>query len=77
MGILSMSRSIVYIPSGTMCSMCVYAYGNCNHLDFSKMRVISSDCSDPGVEYLSVRCASYIKGKSKSSLSSDKHTEVR
>lgn len=71
-----MSRSIVYIPSGTMCSMCVHAYSVCGHLDFSEMKVIASDCSDPGVEYRTVRCIAYVRGDS-TSYSGNKRTEVR
>lgn len=60
-----MSRAVVYIPNGAMCCGCVHAHSLCNHLPFDKMNVIGSDASDPGVEYIIVRCSSYIKDTSK------------
>jgi hypothetical protein len=56
-----MSRSVIYVPSGSMCSKCAYAYADCSGLDFSKMQVIGSDSSNPGVEYKVVKCSAYDK----------------
>lgn len=58
-----MSRELCYIPNGEQCILCVNAYNKCNHLPFNKMRVIASDCSDPGVELLVVKCEAYKKAE--------------
>lgn len=48
-----------HIPRGFICCECKYAHDKCNHLDFTKMKVIGTFKED-GIK--EVKCSNFLKG---------------
>lgn len=50
-----------FIPKGSMCAACQHKFEDCSHLEFHKMKVITTTTASNGVGLSLVKCTEFKK----------------